>query len=268
MKKIGAACVAGLLLLGWNAGLQAEKTRKPEGVGVDQKLSQTIPLDTKFYNEKGELVELSSFFDSDRRPVIIAPAFFNCEMLCTAIYNGISKAVNQLGDAGLKAGKDYRVLSISFDPTDTPKMAHGKGTRYRRTIKNQEVGPEGWEFLTGTEDNIKPLMASMGYNYKKDGEVRYSHPAAIMLITPSGNISRYLFGIEFDASSLRLSLVEASSGKIGSLTDAFLLTCFRFDPQKGKYTPSVIAFMQIGGLLIFLFLAGTVLFLYLRERNT
>ena len=88
------------------------------------------------------------------------------------------------------------------------------------------------------------------------------------MITPSGKISRYLFGIEFDPSSLRLSLVEASSGKIGSLTDAFLLTCFRFDPQKGKYTPSVIAFMQIGGLAIFLFLVGTVLFLYLRERNT
>ncbi len=266
MKKFPAGCLALLLML--PAAVQAEKTRQPEGVGVDQKLSARIALDTKFYNEDGKLVELSSFFDSDRRPVIIAPAFFDCAMLCTAVFDGISRAMTELAGKGMKAGESYRVLSVSFDPGDTPAMARAKGKLYRSTVKNQEVGPDGWHFLTGTQDNIKPLMDSMGYNYKPDGEVRYSHPAAIMLITPGGEVSRYLFGIKYDATDLRLSLVEASSGKIGTLTDAFLLTCFRFDPQKGKYTPFAMGFMQIGGLLIFVFLVGLVLFLYLRERNT
>lgn len=265
MKKIPAGFLILFLL---PISLHAEKTRQPEGVGIDQKLSSPIALDTRFYNEEGKQVELSSFFDSDRRPVIIAPAFFECAMLCTAVFDGISRVMTQLADKGLKAGEDYRVLSVSFDPEDTPAMARNKGNLYRSTVKNQKVGPEGWHFLTGTQDNIKPLMDSMGYRYKPDGKVRYSHPAAIMLITPAGEMSRYLFGIEFDPTDLRLSLVEASSGKIGTLTDAFLLTCFRFDPQKGKYTPFAMGFMQIGGLLIFFFLVGLVLFLYLRERNT
>tara|TARA_Y100001933_G_scaffold202492_1_gene204388 strand:- start:30707 stop:31507 length:801 start_codon:yes stop_codon:yes gene_type:complete len=266
MKKLPAGCLSLLLML--PVAVQAEKTRQPEGVGIDQKLSAPVALDTKFYNEDGELVELSTFFDSDRRPVIIAPAFYECAMLCTAVFDGISRAMSGLAEKGLVAGEDYRVLSVSFDPEDTPQMARTKGTLYRSTVKNQKVGPEGWHFLTGTQDNIKPLMDSMGYNYKPDGEVRYSHPAAIMLITPAGEMSRYLFGIKFDPTDLRLSLVEASSGKIGTLTDAFLLTCFRFDPQKGKYTPFAMGFMQIGGMLIFFFLVGLVLFLYLRERNT
>lgn len=271
MKKFGAVILtlsACLSLPGLVLPLQAEKTRNPEGVGIDQKLAEPIALDTKFYNEEGELVELSSFFDSDRRPIIIAPAFFECAMLCTAVFDGISKSMTALADQGLMAGEDYRVLSVSFDPEDTPALARSKANLYRSTVKNQKVGQDGWHFLTGTNDNIKPLMDSMGYNYKPDGEVRFSHPAAIILVTPAGEVSRYLFGIEFPASDLRLSLVEASSGKIGTLTDAFLLTCFRFDPDKGKYTPFAIGFMQIGGLLVFLFLVGLVLFLYLRERNT
>ncbi|MCB1303926.1 MAG: SCO family protein [Leptospiraceae bacterium] len=248
--------------------LLAEKTRTPEGVGVDQKLSAQIPLDTEFYNEKGEKVKLDSFFQSGRMPVILAPSYFECPRLCTLVFNGLSKAMNQMGKSGLKPGKDYRAISLSFNPEDTPKLAREKGDRYRSTIKSQKVTEEGWEFLTGDRESIHAVLDSVGYSYKKDTEGSFSHPAAIILITPEGKVSSYLFGFDYNPTDMRLALVEASSGKIGSLTDAVLLTCFRFDPQKGKYTTDVMNVMKIMALVVIAFLVGLVIFLYRKERNT
>lgn len=248
--------------------VSAEPTRDPEGVGIDQKPGQTVALDTVFTNEQGQQVTLQSFFQDHRKPVVLVPSYFECPRLCTLIYNGVRDVMKESIDKGLVPGEDYTVLAISFNPKDNPTLARVKGRNYRETIKNAEVTPEGWHFLVSDQKNIDKLMDSIGYQFKPDGEKDFSHPAAIILVSPDGTISRYMFGIEFKESDYRLSLIEASAGKIGSPVDAVLLMCFRYDEQSGQYTPYAWGFMKLGSAATVVFLIGLFIFLRLKERNT
>lgn len=254
-----------LLACAVGASLFAETSRQPEGVGVEQKLGEPLPLDLTFKDEAGRVVPLRSFFSAGK-PVLIAPSYFECIRLCTYIYNGIGKAIK--ATPNLLPGRDYTVLSLSINPADTPVMARMKGDNYREALAQgggPKLEPAAWQFITGSEENIKAVTDAMGFRYKKDGK-DFSHPAALVLVTPEGRISRYLFGIEFEPRDYRLALVEASDGEIGGVVDAVLLSCFRYDPIEGKYSPFAWGFMRIGGLATLALLFGA--FLILRRRES
>jgi protein SCO1/2 len=247
--------------------LAAETSREPEGVGVDQKLGEMLPLDLMFKNEEGKLVPLRSFFKKGR-PVLIAPSYFECVRLCTYLYNGIGKAIK--ATPSLLPGRDYTIISLSINPEDTPVMAKMKGENYREALLEAggpDLQSEAWSFVTGSEENIRAVTEAIGFRYKKDGR-DFSHPAAIVIVTPEGKVSRYLFGIEFEPRDYRLALIDASDGEIGSIVDAAVLSCFRYDPVEGKYTPFAWGFMRIGGLATLGLLLAIFLVLKRREKNT
>lgn len=246
--------------------LQAEPTREPDA-GVDQRPGEALPLELEFQTESGETVRLEDYFRTGK-PVLLVPSYYKCPRLCSYIFKGVQNAAESAAASGLAPGEDYTILSVSFDPREGPELARQTGESYRSMFETTRVNPErGWQFLTGTEENISPLMDAIGYRYKSDGKEDFSHTAAIVMASPRGKISRYMFGIEFDPSDYRLSLVEASNGTIGNAVDAALLYCFRFDPQKGKYTADVIAFMRIGGVLTLAFVLGLLFFLWRREKS-
>ena len=250
-----------LILLFLVSMLGAEE--KTPDVGVDEKLGNAINLDLKFRDEAGQEVPLRTFFTG--KTVILAPAYYECPRLCTFVYNALKKVMQASRSKGIEPGKDYAVISVSFNPDDTPELASKKGGMYRRTFEKPLI-PGSWTFLTGSQENISALFDSIGYRYKADGS-DFSHPAAIVLFTPEGRISRYLYGLEHNEESFRLSLVETSQGLIGGVSEKIVLLCFRFDPSKGKYTPYVMGFVRIASVLLVLSIGGLIFFLRKKERT-
>lgn len=232
---------------------------------IQQLLSEKADIDSMVYTEDAEHVPLASFFDSDRRPIVIVPGYYSCPRLCGLVFNGMRSAIDELADSGMYPGRDFRVLSYSFDEYDSPETASEKGQVYRIALE-EEVSADTWHFLTAEKTEIDRFMDSLGYEFTRNGE-DFDHAAGIMILTPKGVISRYMFGIEFPYRELRLSLVEASDGKIGSPVDNVLLMCFRYDSLEGKYVPFVMGFVRLGGLLTLIFLAGLMIFLRLKERS-
>lgn len=259
-------CVAVLGLLGiLPLGLRAEM--RPAGaippalreVAIDQKLNNQIPLDLKFTDENGEEVTLGKYFKD--KPVIITPVYYECPMLCNQTLNGLLKAMRVLR---FEVGEKFEVVTVSFDPTESSPLAAAKKANYVEQL-GKEGARTGWHFLTGTEENIKPLMDALGFIYtydEKRGE--YAHAAGIMVLTPQGRVSRYFYGVEFSPKDLRLGLVEASEGKIGSPVDQLLLFCYMYDPLTGKYGAVVMRMVQVGGLVTVLCL-GTFMFVMFRR---
>ena len=247
-------------------GLKAESQRKPPGIGVEEKLGQKIPLNLSFLNEEGKSVLLQDFL-KDRRPLIIVPSYYTCVRLCSFIFQGVRKAAGEAFRNGIKLGRDYRILSISINPNDNPQTAHQKGKEVRGAFQNGPITAQDWHFLTGKEKKVRSLMNTLGYSYRWDinGGKDISHSAAIVLVSPSGRIMRYLYGVQFPQREFRLSLIESTRGKIGSTAEKILLFCFRYDSIEGKYTPFAWAFVRIGGVLTLCFLLG--LWLFLRRRG-
>ena len=246
-----------LLFLGLSfySGIGAESQRKPPGVGVEEKLGQKIPLALSLQNEEGKTVLLENFLKG-RRPLIIVPSYYTCVRLCSFIFQGVQKAADAAFSNGIKLGRDYRILSISINPQDTPQTAHQKGEEIRNAFQNTKVRAQDWHFLTGKGEAVPSLMKALGYSYRWDsnGGEDISHSAAIVLVSPEGRITRYLYGVQFPQREFRLSLVESTRGKIGSAAEKILLFCFRYDPIEGKYTPFAWAFVRIGGILTLCFL--------------
>lgn len=270
-KLLKSGLLFALLLLALAETMRAEETREPEGVGVDRHEGQAVPLDLPFRDENGEQRLLRDFFADRRRPVVLVPAYFTCPRLCSYVFQGVAEAMNKASEDGLAPGRDYQVVSISFDPRDTPDRAAQKAVQSRARVTNPNgapIDPSSWVFLTGPESSIKPVMDAIGYRYRTDGETDFTHTAAIALITPEAQVARYLFGVRFAERDFRLGLVEASRGRIGGTTDQILLYCFRYDSVEGKYTPFAMAFVRIGAGITLLVLAGAVFFLLRRERNT
>jgi len=229
--------------------LNAETNKTPPGVGVTDHRNTKIPLSLQFTDEQGRTRKLAEFFDG-KRPVVLAPAYYTCPRLCTYVYNGLRDAIDANMADGLLPGRDFRIVSFSFNPDDRPDVAKKKSENYRSSIHSGHVAPDDWQFLTGDQSSITALTDAIGYNLKKDG-ADYSHPSAIIILTPDGTISRYMYGIEFPARVFRLSLVEASSGRIGGPSDSIMLFCFRYDDLTGRYTPVAWAFMRIAcGLVL------------------
>lgn len=234
-----------------------------QGIGVDEKPGVKLNLDLMFEDETGKAVRLGDYFDG-KRPVILQLGYMKCPMLCTLVSQGI---VESLRDLKLRMGDEFEVLSLSFNPEETSKLAAlKKETSIKEYGRPDDAG--GWHFLTGKAPAINELTASLGYRYKYDVQSQqYSHPAVIMILTPDGRVSRYLYGIKFEPRTLRLSLVEASDGKIGSTVDKFILTCFHWDAKAGKYAIAAMNVMRMAGVLTVALIGAMLWRLYRRDRR-
>jgi protein SCO1/2 len=233
-----------------------------QGVGIDQKLDQQIPLDLKFRDEFGHEVPLSTYF-SGRKPVILAPVYYRCPMLCTQILAGLESALKAVS---LDPGRDFEVVAVSFDPKDTTETAASKRELYMRRYGRAGTA-NGWHFLTGDDANIKPLMDSLGYHYKYDPKTdQFAHASGIMISTPGGRLSKYFYGVEYSPRDLRLGLVEASAEKIGNPVDQILLFCYHYDPATGKYGAVAMNMVRLAGAG-FVLIGGLFLVIMLRRER-
>ncbi|MGO9011670.1 MAG: SCO family protein [Bryobacteraceae bacterium] len=233
-----------------------------KGVGIDQRLDAQVPLSTIVRDEAGRDVSLGSFFHSGK-PVLLAPVYYRCPMLCTEILTGMESALKVVS---LNPGRDFEVIALSFDPKDTPDLAEAKKENYLRRY-NRPNTANGWHFLTGTEANVRVITDAIGFHYKYDPATdQYAHASAIMILTPAGRVSKYFYGVEYSPRDLRLGLVEASSEKIGTPVDAVLLFCFHYDPATGKYGAVAMNLVRGAGVALLL-VGGLAIVIALRRES-
>lgn len=238
------ACVTGLAPVTAQAQLNPDQTPKElEGVRIDQKIGSQIPLELSFTDSTGKAVKLKDYFNG-QRPVILTLNYFRCPMLCTLQLNGMVEALKEVE---LNPSEDFDIITVSFDPLEDTPLAAAKKRTYLGEYGNPKAG-RGWHFLTGSTDSIKALTDAVGFHFRWNKEAnQWAHKAALILCTPKGKVSRYLGGVMFEPKTLRLSLVEASQGKIGSLADQIFLCCFQWTDSTGKYTASVMGIMRLAG---------------------
>ncbi len=231
-------------------------------VGLDQKLNTQLPLDLTFKDESGRSVKLGDYFG--QRPVILTLNYFECPMLCTEVLNGL---VSSIGVLNFSIGKEFEVVTVSFDPKDTPELARQKKAAYLGRYKR--AGAEnGWHFLTGSPREIGALTRAVGFRYAYNASVgQFAHASGIMVATPEGRLSHYFYGIEYGPRDLRLALVEAGNHKIGSPVDQVLLACFHYDPSTGRYSLAVMNLVRIAGVATVLLIVGGIVLLRRRERQ-
>lgn len=231
------------------------------GVDVHEKLGEALSLNLSFKDSLGREVMLRDYFDG-KLPVIVTLNYSDCPMLCSLILNGL---VTGLKKIDLDLGKDFRIVTISLNPKETPSRARGTQQRYLAAYGRPE-SRDGWAFLTGSERNIKAVADSMGFEYGYNEERdEYVHPSAFAIAMPNGNIARYIYGIEYLPDTVRLSLVEASEGKVGTTLDRILLYCFHYDETEGRYAPVAMNIMRLTGGLGAVLLAGFLLLLWRAE---
>lgn len=230
-------------------------------VGVDQKLNKQIPLDLTFRDEHGQPVQLRDYFG--QKPVIISLVYYDCPMLCTQVLNGLESSLKLLP---MDIGKQFNVVTVSIDPTERPVLAEAKQALYTG-IYGRPGAAAGWHFLTGNEPQIRQLADALGFRYAYDPDSKqFAHASAITLLTPEGKISRYFYGIQYASRDLRLGLVEASKGKIGTPVDQVLLFCYHYDPVTGKYGLLISRVIQAAGALTVLAIGILMLILYRGEH--
>jgi len=235
-------------------GLPAsERPARARDVAFEQRLDAALPLDTPFVDAGGATVRLGDLVGE--RPVLLVPAYYECPMLCTLVLNGVVRMARALP---LDAGTDFDVVVFSFDPDETPALAAAKKetllAEYRRPGSEH-----GWHLLTGPRESIDALTRAIGFRYGYDpASDQFAHASGLVVVTPDGRTSQYFFGVEFSARDVRLAVVEASSGRVGSIVDQLLLLCLEWDPSRGRYTTSVMNAIRAGGLLTLLALAAFV----------
>lgn len=260
----------GLILLtgvAWGQGMSRSIISPPanvrppglKNVGIEQNLNQQVPADLVFTDDLGRKVKLGDYFD--KKPLILNLVYFTCPMLCGEELSGLESALRVLK---FDVGKEFEVITVSFDPKDTPEAAAKKKEQMLRRYKR--AGAElGWHFLVGQQDSIDAITKAAGFQYEYDPKTgQFAHTTAIMVLTPEGKISQYYYGIDYPPKDLRLGLVEASQNKIGNVVDELLLYCYHYDPEKGKYSATVLRVLRLLGVATMLCL-GTFLFVMIRR---
>ncbi|HKB80897.1 MAG TPA: SCO family protein [Thermoanaerobaculia bacterium] len=236
--------------------------RLPGKVSFDQKLNAQVPLDLMFRDESGQVVRLRQLFRG--KPVLLNFMYFHCRMLCGLAMDGLTRS---LTDLKFDIGDQFDVITVSIDPRDTPEAAAAQKDRYVKRYGRLDSAP-GWHFLTGNETTIKQLTDAVGFHYVYLPEQdQFAHGTGVIFLTPSGRISHYLLGIAYDPRDVRLSLVQASGDKIGSLTDTLVLLCCQYDPATGKYTRVAMNFVRAGGVATLLGLFGFVGIMLRRDHK-
>ena len=241
------------------------KPRELNDVGITDKPGVKLPLDLTFTDDTGKQVTLGDYFKRGK-PVVLNLVYFDCPMLCTFALNGELNVLKQLE---WTPGEEFEAITVSFSPEDTPELAAQKKANYVEALGRPEAA-KGWHFLTTPDAaTVKKLADTVGFAYRwVEDQGQYAHSSALILITPDGRVHRYLHGIEYNPQTLRLSLVEASEGKIGSVSDkAQLMFCFAYDPTSGAYGPAAMKIMRAGGLLTLVALGSMLFWLLKRERN-
>lgn len=231
-------------------------------VGFDQKLDAQLPLDLKFRDELGEPVTLGAYFG--KRPVLLAPVYYNCPMLCTQTLNGLARALKPLS---LSAGQDFDIVVVSINPNEEPGLAALKKRAYLDRY-DREGAENGWHFLTGEQASIDTLTKTIGFRYTYNPKTsQYAHAAGVVLATPKGKVSRYFYGMDFAPRDLQFGLIEASANKIGSPIARALLFCYDYDAASGRYTVAIVRITQVLGVITVFVIAAAVITLLWRERR-
>jgi protein SCO1 len=249
---------------GMNRAVAEGKTSAPasvrlpglKDVGIEQRLNQQIPPDITFKDETGKTVRLGDYFG--KRPMILNLVYFRCQMLCPEVLSALTGTLKTLK---FDVGKQFDVLTVSFDPRDTPEIAAAEKANYISRY-GRPGAAAGWPFLTGSKASIDALTNAVGFHYQFNPKTgQFAHAAGIMILTPDGRVAQYYYGIEFPPRDLRLGLVQASSGKIGTLADEVLLYCYHYDPAAGKYGAVISRILKLAGIVTILLLGGMVLLL-------
>jgi protein SCO1 len=234
-----------------------------QDVKIEQKLNEQLPLDLTFRNEQGETVRLGDYFG--KKPVLLSLVYYQCPMLCNQVLNGMVTSFKVLN---FKAGEEFEVVTVSFDPLETADLARAKKTTYVNYLPEAKraAAAQGWHFLTGDQENIRRLTEAIGFHYYFDAATdQFAHGSAIYVATPQGKLSHYFYGIEYSPKDLRLSLVEASANKIGSPVDQLLLYCYHYDPATGKYGAVIMNMVRVAGIATLL--AIGIMFVVMRRRT-
>ncbi len=241
----------------------ADRPTPLSNVNIEQRLNSTLPLDTVFKDDHGQDVKLGQYF-TGKRPVVLSLVYYECPMLCTQVLNGLVRAARVLP---LKVGRDFDVVVISFDAREGTKEASEKKTSYVKMYGRPETA-DSWHFLTGSIGSIKSVTDAVGFKYIWDAHTaQFAHASAIYVATPEGKLSKYFMGIEYSPKDLRLGLVDASSGRIGTVVDQVLLYCYHFDPQSAKYTPFALGLLRVAGAFTALALGGFVVIMLRRDSR-
>ena len=252
-KRILAAIFTALLISapafgqGMTKGIMSPPANvRPPGlqnVGIEQHLDEQIPPDLSFRDETGKPVRLGDYFG--KKPVILNLVYYNCPMLCGEVLSGLEGALRVLK---FDVGKEFDVLTVSFDPRETPDMATKKKAEFLKRY-GRAGAAEGWHFLTGPQESIDALTKAAGFQYQYDPKTgQFAHATAIMILTPEGKIAQYYYGVDYAPKDLRLGLIQASQNKIGTLADQVLLYCYHYDPTTGKYGAIISRVLKLAGL--------------------
>ncbi len=232
-------------------------------VGITQRLGAQVPLNATFRDEAGKIVPLSSYFGT--QPVVLILAYYRCPMLCSEVLSGAATAFK---DVGFKIGKQFQVLTVSFDPRDTPELATAK----KATFINEYGDPRaanGWHFLTGEKAQIDLLANAVGFNYAYDAKTgQYAHAAGLIVVSPKGKVAQYFYGVEFPSRDLHLAIVQSSTEKIGSLADEIVLYCCKYDLGTGRYQAVISRVLQIVGGFTILIVGGGLLLFFRMDRRS
>ena len=233
-----------------------------ENVGIEQHLDAQVPPDLTFRDDTGRTVKLGDYFG--HKPLILNLVYYNCTMLCGEALAGLASAMRLVK---FNVGDQFDVVTVSFDPRETPEMAAAKKIDYVKRYGRANAAA-GWHFLTGEPDSINALAKAVGFQYQYDARTnQYAHATAIMVLTPQGRISRYFYGVDFPPKDLRMGLVEASQGKIGNVVDAVLLYCYHYDPETGKYGAMVANILRLAAAATILMLGGLIFTLWRLDRS-
>jgi len=232
-----------------------------QNVGIEQRLDAQVPADLSFVDDTGRPVKLGDYFG--KKPLILNLVYYNCPMLCGEALAGLTGSMKLIK---FDAGNEFEVITVSFNPQETPQLAAEKKRDYLKRY-GRPTAAGGWHFLTGPAESINALTKAVGFQYQYDAaKNQYAHATAIMVLTPQGRISRYFYGVDFPPKDLRMGLVEASQGKIANAVDQVLLYCYHYDPATGKYGAIVSNMLKLGGALTILFVGGLILVLLRLER--
>jgi len=263
LKFSAALSIAALALLA--SPIFAQQPGPPpilREVSIAQRLNEPIPPEIIFRDENGQTVHLGDYFGT--KPIVLSLVYFDCPALCTEVLNGELRTMKAIS---LDLGKDFDAITVSFEPKDTPELAKAKRDVYAGQY-GRPGARENWHFLTGDQPSIDALTQAAGFHYAYDSASRqYAHAAAILVLTPHGRIARYFYGVQYPGRDVRLGLVEASEGKIGTPTDHALLYCYQYDPATGKYGLVVMNVVRAAGVLTVLVLGIFMFVMFRRERN-
>jgi protein SCO1/2 len=256
---LGMLCL--LTVSAW-ASTPADQNAILSKIDFAQNLDAQVPLNLPFRDEAGKIVHLSDYFKG--KPVLLSLVYYRCPMLCTESLNGLLRAIRSIK---FNAGREFNIVTVSFDASETPPLAAAKKQTYVARY-GRPGADSAWAFLVGGKPSIRRLTESVGFRYAYDAELgQFAHGTGLVVLTPDGRVSKYLYGVEYSARDLKLALIDASAGRIGSPVDKILLYCYHYDPLTGKYNLRIFRVLRLAGAGTVFTIGAAILILLRREKK-